>query len=140
MNTEEKKKLIRRYYQEVWSEGNLAFVDEHMTKDYVNIDPATPGTRLEGREAFKKLVTGLREAFQEMTMTVDDQFAEGEVVVTEWTSRAVHRGPLMGIPPTGKVGVTTGITVSRFAGDKIRQDHAIWDLFGLMRQIGVIPG
>jgi hypothetical protein len=49
MNTEEKKSLIRRCYKEVWSEGNLGFVDEHMTNDYVNIDPATPGTRLQGR-------------------------------------------------------------------------------------------
>lgn len=44
------------------------------------------------------------------------------------------------IPPTGKAGVTTGITISRFAGDRICQDHAIWDLFGLVRQFGVIPG
>ena len=38
---ETKKSLVRRYYDEVWTKGNLAFVDEIMTKDYVNIDPAT---------------------------------------------------------------------------------------------------
>jgi len=139
MNAEEKKNLIRRYYKEVWSEGNLAFVDAHMTNDYVNIDPATPGARVEGREGFKQLVGALRGAFQEMTMTVDGQYVDGDVVVTEWTSHAVHRGTLNGLPPTGKAGSTTGITVSRFQGDKISQDHAIWDLFGLMQRIGVIP-
>lgn len=139
MNAEEKKSLIRRYYQEVWSEGNFDFVDRHLTDDYVNIDPATPGTRLAGRPAFKALVTSLRDAFQEMSMTIDDQYVDGDVVVTEWTSRAVHRGSLNGLPPTGKAGATTGITVSRFRGDKICQDHAIWDLFGLMQRLGVIP-
>ena len=139
MNAEEKKSLIRRYYKEVWSEGNFAFVDAHMTDDYVNIDPATPGTRLEGRAAFKQLVGALRGAFQEMTMTVDGQYVDGDVVVTEWTSRAVHRGALNGLPPTGKAGHTTGITVSRFRDGKIAQDHAIWDLFGLMQRVGVIP-
>src|SRR3954449_1889653 len=128
MNAEEKKSLIRRYFQEVWSEGNLAFIDEHMASDYVNIDPTTPGTRLEGREAFKTLVVALRDAFQQMRMTVDPQYADGDVVITEWTSRAVHRGSLNGLPPTGKSGETTGITVTRFKGDKIAQDHAIWDL------------
>jgi len=59
--------------------------------------------------------------------------------VTEWTSHAVHRGSLNGLPPTGKAGATTGITVSRFEGDKIAQDHAVWDLFGLMQRLGVIP-
>jgi steroid delta-isomerase-like uncharacterized protein len=140
MNAEEKKSLVRRCYDEVWSRGNLTFVDQHMTNDYVNIDPATPGTRLEGREAFKQLVGTLRGAFQEMKMTVDAQYAEGDVVVTEWTSHAVHRGPLNGLPPTGKAASTTGITVTRFAGERISQDHAIWDLFGLMRRLGVIGG
>jgi len=139
MNAEEKKSLIRRYYQEVWSEGNLAFVDRHMTEDYANIDPATPGTRLEGRAAFKELVKALRAAFQEMSMTIDGQYADGDAVITEWTSHAVHRGSLNGLPPTGKAGSTTGITVSRFRGEKICQDHAIWDLFGLMQRLGVIP-
>jgi predicted ester cyclase len=93
----------------------------------------------QAREAFKQLVGALRGAFQEMTMTVDGQYADGDVVVTEWTSRAVHRGSLNGLPPTGRAGTTTGITVSRFAGDKISQDHAIWDLFGLLQRLGAIP-
>jgi steroid delta-isomerase-like uncharacterized protein len=136
---EAKKDLVRRYYDEVWSKGNLAFVDEAMTSDYVNIDPATPGTRLEGREAFKHLVGALRGAFQEMKMTIDAQHVDGDVVVTEWTSHAVHRGELMGIPPTGKAGATTGVTVSTLVGGKIAQDRAQWDMFGLMRRLGVIP-
>jgi steroid delta-isomerase-like uncharacterized protein len=139
MNAEEKKSLIRRYYQEVWSEGNFAFVDRHMTAEYVNIDPATPGTRVQGREAFKHLVSALRGAFQEMKMTIDGQYVDGDVVVTEWTAHAVHRGPLNGLPPTCKEGTTTGITISRFQGDKIAQDHAVWDLFGLLQRVGVIP-
>jgi steroid delta-isomerase-like uncharacterized protein len=136
---EAKKQLVRRYYDEVWSKGNLALVDELMTSDYVNIDPATPGTRLEGREAFKQLVAKMRGAFQEMKMTIDAQHVDGDVVVTEWTSHAVHRGALMGIPPTGKASVTTGVTVSTLVGGRIAQDRAIWDLFGLMRRLGVIP-
>jgi steroid delta-isomerase-like uncharacterized protein len=140
MNPEEKKSLIRRCYDEVWSRGNLAAVDELMTADYVNIDPATPGTRLEGREAFKQLVGKLRGAFQDMRMTITAQHVDGDVVVTEWTSHAVHRGVLDGLPPTGKAGQTTGVTVSTLAGGRIREDRAIWDLFGLMRRLGVIPG
>jgi steroid delta-isomerase-like uncharacterized protein len=136
---ETKKTLVRRCYDEVWSKGNLAVVDELMTSDYVNIDPATPGTRLEGREAFKQLVGTLRGAFQDMKMTIDAQHVDGNVVVTEWTSHAVHRGALLGIPPTGKAGVTTGVTVSTLVGGKIAEDRAIWDLFGLMTRLGVIP-
>jgi predicted ester cyclase len=45
----------------------------------------------------------------------------------------------MGIPPTGKTGVTTGITVTTLVGGKIAEDRAIWDLFGIMTRLGVIP-
>jgi steroid delta-isomerase-like uncharacterized protein len=138
-SNEAKKQLVRRYYDEVWSKGNLALVDELMTADYVNIDPATPGTRLEGREAFKQLVKTLRGAFQEMKMTITAQHVDGDVVVTEWSAHAFHRGELNGIPPTGKEGTTTGVTVSTLVGGRIAEDRAIWDLFGLLRRVGVIP-
>jgi steroid delta-isomerase-like uncharacterized protein len=139
MTAEQKKDLVRRYYQEVWSKGNLDFVDQTFTDDYVNCDPATPGVRLEGRPAFKELVKTLRGAFQEMAMTVDRQHIDGDVVISEWSARAVHRGPLMGIPPTGKAGQTTGITISCFRGDRIREDRVVWDLFGLLARLGVLP-
>ena len=139
MNAEQKKDLVRRYYQEVWTKGNLDFADQTLTDDYVNCDPTTPGERLEGRQAFKQLVGTLRGAFQDMVMTIDRQHVDGDVVVSEWTARAVHRGPLMGIPPTGKAGHTTGITISSFRGERIREDRVIWDLFGLLARLGVLP-
>jgi steroid delta-isomerase-like uncharacterized protein len=139
MTTEQKKELVRRYYQEVWSQGNLDFVDQAFTDDYINCDPTTPGGRLQGRPAFKELVKTLRGAFQEMKMTIDHQHVDGDVVISEWTATAVHRGPLMGIPPTGKSGHTTGITISSFRGDRVREDRVIWDLYGLLTRVGVLP-
>ena len=139
MSAEQKKDLVRRYYQEVWTKGNLDFADQVCTDDYVNCDPATPGGRLEGRGAFKELVKTLRGAFQDMVMTIDRQHVDGDVVVSEWTAKAVHRGSLMGIPPTGKAGQTTGITISCFRGDRIQEERVIWDLFGLLARLGVLP-
>src|SRR5207253_2048765 len=73
MTAEQKKELVRRYYQEIWTEGNLAFADRVFTDDYVNRDPASPGGCVEGREGFKHLVAALRGAFQDMRMTIDHQ-------------------------------------------------------------------
>ena len=140
MTAEQKKDLVRRYYQEVWTKGNVDFADQVFTEDYVNCDPATPGVRLEGRQAFKGLVNTLRGAFQDMVMTIDRQHVDGDVVVSEWTCRAVHRGPLMGLPPSGRAGETTGITISSFRGERIREDRAVWDLFGLLTRLGALPG
>jgi len=141
MTTEQKKELVRRYYQEVWTKGNIDVVDQLFTDDYVNCDPATPGGRLHGRQAFKDLVKMLRGAFQDMVMTIDRQHVDGagDVVISEWTAKAIHRGSLMGIAPTGRSGETTGITISCFQGDRIREDRAVWDLFGLLARVGALP-
>ncbi len=40
MSTEENKALLRRLYEEVWNQGNMATVDELLAADYVLHDPA----------------------------------------------------------------------------------------------------
>src|SRR5689334_7873131 len=94
MTGEAMKAIVRRYYDEVWSRGNLALVDELMTDDYTNWDPATPGETLHGREAFKGLVTMLRTGVPDMEMAIGSQYAEGDTVVSTWTATGTHAGPL----------------------------------------------
>ncbi len=46
----------------------------------------------------------------------------------------------MGIPATNKSGAgVEGVTLTLFRNGKIVRDRAVWDLMGLMRQLGVIP-
>ena len=66
--------------------------------------------------------------------------AEGDKVVTRWTGRGTHSGPRMGIPPTGRKVEVTGMRMFRLAEGKIVETWVNWDMFGLMQQLGVIPG
>jgi len=140
MTAEQKKDLVRRYYQEVWSKGNLDFVDQIFTDDYVNCDPATPGGRVEGGPAFKELVKTLRGAFQDMAMTIDHQHVDGDVVVSEWTAKAVHRGALMGIPPTGKAFECRVLAIFEFEGEGIVCERVYFDTATILGQLGLLPG
>jgi hypothetical protein len=45
----------------------------------------------------------------------------------------------MGIPATGKSFKAAGIIISRFENGLWREDHVIWDQFGMLQQLGVIP-
>jgi predicted SnoaL-like aldol condensation-catalyzing enzyme len=52
MNVEANKALVRRFYKEVWSRGNVAFTEEVFTDDYVrhdlrptNAQPGAPDRR-----------------------------------------------------------------------------------------------
>jgi steroid delta-isomerase-like uncharacterized protein len=134
MDTEQKKSLVRRYYDELWSEGNVALARDLFTDDYENCDPATPGGVIKGRDAFASLVGTYREAFPDLRFRIVEQHVDGDTVISRWLSTGTHRGAMMGIPATGRSGKDVeGITISTFKGDRIARDRVVWDLFGLVR-------
>jgi steroid delta-isomerase-like uncharacterized protein len=141
MDAETLKRIVRNYYDEVWSNGDLALIDTLMAPDYINRDPATPAPNGEvhGREGMKDLVSTLRGAIPDMVMTIDGQIAEGTTVVSWWHATGTFRGELNGLPPTGVSGGTTGITITTFRDGEIVSDHAIWDTLGFMTRVGALP-
>lgn len=78
-------------------------------------------------------------AFPDFVITVEDIVAEGDRVMTRWTARGTHQGPLMDVPPTGKKVEMTGITFNRVADGKIIEQRENADMLGLRQQLGVIP-
>ena len=81
----------------------------------------------------------IQMAFPDLVVTVEDQIAEGDRVVTRWTARGTHGGEFLGIPPTGKEFTFKGVDIVRIVDGKIVEGWDVPDLFGLMRQLGLIP-
>jgi steroid delta-isomerase-like uncharacterized protein len=130
------KQVIRRAYDEVYNKGNLAKVDELISRDFV---VHLSGDGVHGPEALKGYVTSLREAFPDLEMTIDDQIADGDKVVTRWTARGTHTGSFQGLPPTGKRAAFTGVDIDRFVDGKAVECWTNTDELGLMQQLGAIP-
>lgn len=138
MAGEDNKSLVRRLFDETWTKGNVNIADELIAANYVNHDPALPPGAPQGREGFKQAVALYRKAFPDLKLTIDEQAADGDRVVTRWTARGTHGGELFGIPPTGKMATTTGITFSRVSGGQVMEDWTNWDTLGLMQQLGAV--
>jgi steroid delta-isomerase-like uncharacterized protein len=139
MSSETNKTLSRRFFEEVFSKGKLAVADEIIVKDQVNSGPGNPPGLLPGLEGTKQLVTMYRNAFPDVHFTIDEQLAEGDKVMTRWTAHGTHQGELAGIPATGKSSTVTGVAVDRIVNGKIAESWGIFDEFGMMQQLGVIP-
>jgi steroid delta-isomerase-like uncharacterized protein len=138
--SEENKAILRRVNDEVFSQGNLDLVDELFSASYVLHDPGIPGGELRGTESFKQQwVSMFRTAFPDLQLSIEDQVAEGDKVVTRYTGRGTHQGELMGIPPTNNEAVVSGIIVSRVSGGRIEEEWNSFDALGMMQQLGVIP-
>ena len=135
--TEKNKAIVHRSYEEVWHQGKLEVIDEIFAADFISHDPVAGEIR--GVEGLKQYAPMVLTAFPDFQITTEDQIAEGDKVVTRWSSTGTHKGELMGIPPTGVQVTVTGIRISRITGGKILEDWTSWDTLGVLQQLGVIP-
>jgi steroid delta-isomerase-like uncharacterized protein len=139
MSTEDNKAVIRRFFLEAFGQGNLSVLDEIIDPDQVSAGPsALPGLP-SGPEGSKILITSYRNAFPDLQFTIDEQIAEGNMVVTRWTVHGTHKGELAGIPATGRQATVTGLGIDRLENGKIVESWGIFDQFGMLQQLGVIP-
>jgi steroid delta-isomerase-like uncharacterized protein len=138
MSEEENKALFRRYVEEGWAKGNVEAADEVFADRYVAHQP--DGSEQErGREDVKQFLRQYREAFPDLQITIEDQIAEGEKVVTRWSSRGTHQGEFRGIGPTGNEVRLTGIGIFRFSDGKVVESWDNFDQLGMLRQLEAIP-
>lgn len=139
MSTEDNKTLVRRFFQEFWEQKTLAVLDELMAANHVDHTPGSPPGLPPSPDGYRQFASVFFAAFPDLGFTIEDMVAEGDEVVTRWSSHATHSGTFLGIPPTGKATSVTGITISRIVGGKIVETWTNFDMLGLLQQIGAIP-
>jgi steroid delta-isomerase-like uncharacterized protein len=135
---DQNKQISRRLVEDGISAGRYEVIDELVAPDCVNHDPSVTED-LVGPDGVRQLIDTYRTAFPDLRVTVEDQIAERDRVVTRWIARGTHQGPLLGIDPTGKAATVTGITIDRIENGKIAESWNNWDTLGLLQQVGVVP-
>jgi len=128
------QRLISYFLTEAWNKRDLAVVDQLFASDAVGHDPAVPAVT--DRETIKQFIAAYLTAFPDLQITVDDLFAAADKVATRWTMRGTHKGEFLGIAPTEKTAVITGVTIYRLTNEKIAEYWAYWDSPGLVQQLG----
>ena len=135
MSPEENKAIVRRFFEQAWSQGDLSVVDELVATD---ADNATPD-EMPGTAGIKQFIGLYRAGMPDTRMTVREQVAEGDKVATHWTGEGTHQGDFMGIAATGKRVTVRGISLYRLANGKIVEGYDAWDKLELAEQLGGTP-
>jgi steroid delta-isomerase-like uncharacterized protein len=135
MAVEENIQLLRRWFQEVWNEGNAQTIHDLLAPDAVAIGQSRKIMR--GPAAFEGFYKSLRASFPDIHVDVEDAFGSGDKVAVRWVATMTHRGDGMGIPATGKSVRVTGITIARFLNGQVIEGWDNWDQLGMLEQIGV---
>jgi predicted ester cyclase len=95
----------------------------------------------QGRDGFVRTMTKLREAFPDLSLTVEDVLAEGDRAVLRLTFAGTHRGPLafarLPLAATGKSVRMEQIHIVRVADGKIVEHWMAQDALAMFRQLGL---
>jgi predicted ester cyclase len=133
--SEENKALECRFIEEVFNEGYLATIDEPIDPDWVNqVDPVAPKRHAASRGLGNSSRCTTAPSL-DMHITVEDQIAEGDKVVTRWTARGTHQGELIDIPPSSDLVTTKAITTDLFSEGKVVETWDSYDVL-VMMQLG----
>lgn len=130
--------LVRQLFEEVLSQGAVDAIAELIAADSVDHGPAMVGVA-NGAEGFKRVVTSLRAAMPDLRFDVEDLIATGDRVVVRWTAHGTLTGTLLGVRPTGKRALITGVVIYRLVGGRIQESWGNYDSLGMLLQFGILP-
>ena len=130
------KKLVYRFVDECWNEGNLATVPHLVAAHCRFHDPVFPHM-VAGVESMQHHIERYRRAFPDLKLTITDIIAEKDEVVAHWTANGTHRGEFLGMSPTNVNALIAGTSIYRIEEGKIVEQWANWNLMSLIEQLGL---
>ena len=118
--------------RQAWNEGKPELLDEVYGPGFIN--------RSNGQdcEATKTVLIQYREAFSNIQVTADDVIVAGDKITVRGVARAVHTGPYLGIPATGKRIERPYINIFRIEKGMVVEEWTQADDLGVLQQLGVV--
>ncbi|WP_405711891.1 ester cyclase [Streptomyces xanthophaeus] len=129
------KELVNRVFTEAAMGGDMSVIDTCFAANYIDHDVSKEEPTVIGRESMRSDMEAWRAAF-DMTFEPTAQVAEGDMVTTVWNWRGTHKGPFMGVAPTGKTYEMSGTTTFRCENGEIIEGWWHYNPGALQRQMG----
>jgi steroid delta-isomerase-like uncharacterized protein len=127
--------VVRAVFSEIWSQGNVEFIPDLFSEDFVGHFPG--GNIVHGREGLAAEVIAHREAFPDWTEVVDDEIIDRDRVAVRFTSRGTNTGGFLGNPPTGNRVEISEVAIFRLMDGKIAEQWVYPDILSIQRQLNV---
>ncbi|MBN2542162.1 ester cyclase [bacterium] len=134
---EENLAIARIWNLEIWNKGSLDAVDQLCAENFTFNYPL-PGCSSD-REGYKTTLTNYKKAFEGLSCEIIESIADVNKVAVRWKCTSTHKGPFMGIAPTGKELTTTGISILTIENAKITEEYTESDMLSMFMQLGMFP-
>jgi steroid delta-isomerase-like uncharacterized protein len=126
---------VIKYLDEVWSKGNLAYIDQLMDPQIERFGHVAEGNTF-GIADYKSLVTKVRSAFTDYNFTLIDVMGTGNKATFKWQLRGNYVGADRKLSP-GRTVDLMGKTAWLFKGDKVVREVVEMDSDEYHRQIAM---
>lgn len=136
MSTDDNKRIVRRFYDEVMSGGNVDVLAEVMDENFVDHGEALFDSP-QGRENLRQGVVAAQGTLPNLDVYLEDIMAEGDLVGVRGTMRCTHQGTFLGVPGTGHELSWKGLAMFRIAHGKIAERWFNSDSVSIVRQLGI---
>ncbi len=123
---------------DAWNAHDARRLAGYHADDYVGEDVGLADP-LHGPRDVRRMALLNFLGMQDLRFTLEDVIGEGERFVLIWTLRGTHTGKVMNIPATGQKIETRGMTRYELRDGKIVRSLRVWDVAGLIRQLGLLP-
>ena len=143
MAAEENKRVVFRFFDELWNERRLSAAADLFSPDCVthqlrSCAADAPAAAPRTPEILKAHVAEWLSAFPDIHFAVEQVVAEGNLVAVRCTATGTHTGSWLGIPPTGKhVSIRMAVSYRLDAG-QIAEDWVLVDFLGVFQQLGLV--
>ena len=136
MSTEQNKQIVRRYIEEVVNTGEVERLAEFIAPDYTEVYNNV--RYASGLEGAKEHILGGRRTYADLHLTIEQQIAEGDWVVTRATMRGTHRGGWLGTKPTGKAVQIIVVNIDKIVDGRIVEHGGAANMLEPLLEAGAI--
>jgi steroid delta-isomerase-like uncharacterized protein len=134
------KELIQRYFDEVWSAGDMHSQEQLVAPDYTGYWLIAGMPVREGPEGHRAWLNNVRTAMPDLRYSIEDIVVGEGKAVARVRLAGTNTGPMAGRAPTGKHATVEQIFVFHLARDQIQQEWVSFDRASFMQQLEVVSG
>ena len=133
MRQGQNRKLIARFYLEMWNRFDKTIFPDILTEDIRF--RGSLGQFKNGYAEFGEYVDFIQRAFPDFSNEIEEIISEDDNAFAKLIYRGTHRGEVFGIEPTGRPIQYAGAAVFKFRDDRIAEVWVLGDIHGLISQL-----
>ena len=128
------RRLVERFYNEVWNNADEAVAREILHADFAF--RASLGPERKGPDGFIAYMRAIHAALGEYRCIIEDVIEAPERAAARMTFTGIHRGDFFGVPATGRRITWAGAAFFATDGRQITSLWVLGDIDAMKRQLG----